>query len=99
MAGKGRRTWFSIEAKSFEISTEGDGRKMKVFITERSRGPVSWIHFGEEGIKNLLKGINICNRDTSQTRRVFDWKENGRSYSLECRENVAGRFLQCSVQT
>ena len=42
---------------------------MKVFITERSGGLVSWIHFGEEGIKNLLKGINICNRDASQNKK------------------------------
>ena len=32
-----------------------------------------------------------------KTRRVFDWKGNGRSYSLECRENAAGRFLRCLV--
>ena len=58
--GKGRWKWFSVEAKSFKISAEGDGRKTKVFITKRSRGLLSWIHFGEEGLKNLLKGINIC---------------------------------------
>ena len=30
---------------------------MKVFIIERSKGRVSWIRFGEEGAKVLLKGV------------------------------------------
>ena len=30
--------WFAMESKSFEISTEGEGRKLKFFISERSSG-------------------------------------------------------------
>ena len=56
--GNGSRRWFAINSKSFELSLEGEGRKMKVFITERSRGRVSWIRFGEEGLKILLKGVD-----------------------------------------
>ena len=35
--GKGIRRWFPSDSKSFEFSVEGEGGKMKVFITERSR--------------------------------------------------------------
>ena len=69
--------WFSIDAKSFKISMEGEGRKLKVIITERYRGLVSWIRFGKDGLKNLLKGIDFYSRVSSQSRNVFDWKENG----------------------
>ena len=62
---------------------EGDGRKLKVVITKRSRGLVCWIRFGEEVLKNLLNGIEICSRDMPQTRGVLDWKETGRFYSLD----------------
>ena len=55
--GKGSRRWFAVDSKSFEFSEEGEGRKVKVFIIERSKGRVSWIRFGEEGAKVLLKGV------------------------------------------
>ena len=32
------RRWFSVDHKSFEIKEVGEGRKAKVFITERRRG-------------------------------------------------------------
>ena len=35
--------------------------------------------------------------DTSTARRSFDWKENGRNFRLECKENNVGRFLLCSA--
>ena len=89
--------WFSVDAKSFEISVEGEGRKLKIVITKRCRGLVSWIRFGEDGLKNFLKGIDFCSRVSSQSRRVFDWKDNGRFYKLERRENAAGRYIMCSV--
>ena len=89
--------WFSVDAKSSKISVEGEGRKLKVVITKRCKGLVSWIWFGEEGLKNLLKGIDFCCRVSSQSRRVFDWKKNGRFYRLEHKENAAGRYLMCSL--
>ena len=58
---------------------------------------VSWIRFGEEGLKILLKGVNSYRREAALKRRVFEWKENGRSYRLDCRENAAGGFIFCSV--
>ena len=55
-----QRVWFAIEAKSFELIVDGVGRRQKYFITERSRGVVAWIRFGEEGVHTLLKGVEVC---------------------------------------
>ena len=52
--------WFSVDSKSFEISVDGEGRALKGFITEKRKGAVSWIRFGEAGLRNLLKGIETC---------------------------------------
>ena len=30
--------WFAVESKSFELTTEGKGKKTKCYITERSKG-------------------------------------------------------------
>ena len=93
----GYRRWFSVDAKTFKITVEGEGRKEKGYITERRKGMVSWIRFREEGLSNLLKGVEICCKESSSTKRIFDWKENGRNCKLESRINEAGRFLLCSV--
>ena len=55
--GEGSRRWFSVDSKSCEISVEGEGRTLKGFITEKRKGLVSWIHFGEEDLRNVLKGL------------------------------------------
>ena len=91
--GKRNSNWFAVDSKSFEFTAAGEGKKIKIFITEKSRDLVSWIRFGEEGLKNLLKGVEACCRDSSSTRRSSDWKESGRSYRLDCKENHAGRYL------
>ena len=61
---------------------EGEGRKMKVFIMERGRGQVSWIRFGEEGLKIILKGVDSYKREATskeeflngrRTEEVTDW--------------------------
>ena len=88
---------FAVESKSFEIRTEGKGKKAKWFITERSRGVVSWIQFGIEGMVKLLMGVEECCRASVSTGRNFAWRENGRSFWLESKVNNAGRFLLCSV--
>ena len=33
--------WFAVESKSFKFTMEGEGKKVKCFITERSRGIAS----------------------------------------------------------
>ena len=76
---------------------EGEGKKIKCFITERSRGIASWIRFGVEGMNKLLSGVEECCKVFVSARRPFEWKENDRYYRLESKENSAGRFLLCSV--
>ena len=87
--------WFAIEAKFFEFTMEGEGKKTKCFIIERSRGIASWIRFGVEGMNNLLTGVEECRKVFAPARRPFVWRENERSFRLECKENNAGRFLLC----
>ena len=89
--------WFAVESKSFEFKMEGIGKKAKCFITERRRGIVSWIRFGVEGMNKLLLGVEECCRAFVPDRRPFKWRENGRFFRLESKENIAGRFLLCSV--
>ena len=91
------RKWFTVDAKSFEILVEGQGNKLKGVIKERRKGFVSWIRFGEVGLRNLLPGVETFCKEDSKIKRVFDWKENGRSYSVENMENEAGSFILCSV--
>ena len=76
---------------------EGEGRKLHVFITERRRGRSSWICFGEEGARILLKGVESFRREASKNGRGLEWGKNGRRYSLELKKNDAGRFILCSV--
>ena len=51
------RRWFSVNSKSFEIKEVGEGNKAQVLTTERRRGRSSWIRFGEEGARTLLKSV------------------------------------------
>ena len=76
---------------------EGEGKKTKCFIKELSRGITSWIRFGVEGMNNLLTGVEECRKVFAPTRRPFVWRENGRSFRLECKENNARKFLLCSA--
>ena len=92
-----RQRWFSVESKSFEIKVEGEGRKEQVIITERRRGRSSWIRFREEGVRSLIKGVDSFRREAEKISEGVEWWENGRRYSLDSKENVAGRFIQCSV--
>ena len=76
---------------------EGEGKKAKCFIAERSRGIATWIRFGVEGMNKLLMGVEECCRVFVPARRPFVWRESGKSFRLESKENNAGRFLLCSV--
>ena len=48
-------------------------------------------------MNNLLKGVEECHKVSTPARRPFVWRENGRSFRLECKENKARRFLLCSA--
>ena len=90
--------WFAVEAKSFEITVEGAGKKTKYVITERRRGYVSWIRFGEEGLFYLLKNVEECLKAPTPVSRSLVWSEYGRFFRLECKENKDGRYLLCSAK-
>ena len=50
-------------------------------------------------MKLFLNGVLTCcrEREDSSSKRLFVWKENGRSYKLECKINEAGRYILCSI--
>ena len=92
-----RRRWFSVESKSVKIEEVGDGSKTKVIITERRWGRMSWIRFGEEGARTLLKSVVSLRTEADKNVEGLGWCENGRRYNLEMRKSFHGRFLLCSV--
>ena len=53
--------------------------------------------FLEEGVKTLLKGVESLRNEAAARRRVYEWKENGRRFSLVCKRNDAGCFILCLV--
>ena len=75
----------------------GEGRKAQVFITERRRGRSSWIRFGKEGVKILIKGVESFRRGAGRNNEGLEWRENERRYSMKLRKNEGGRFILCSV--
>ena len=44
-----QRVWFAIEAKSFELTMDGVGRRQKYVITERSRGGLNGYALEKKG--------------------------------------------------
>ena len=93
---EGKR-WFAVESKSFEISIEGLGGRLRGVIVERGRGYFRWVRFGKLSLSCLLAGVEACCRDVELPRWSKGWKENGRFFRLECQENGAGRFIFCKV--
>ena len=97
MGKRGGSCWFAVDSKSFEISMDVLGKKLKGIIVERNRGFTSWIRFGSSSLCWLLEGVEAnCMGEFGQ-RFVKSWEDGGRKFKLECRENEAGRFLLCSV--
>ena len=58
---------------------------------------MTWILFGEEGAKILLKSVESFRLEVDKNTEVLVWHENGRRYNLEMRKNEHGRFLLCMV--
>ena len=46
----------------------------------------------------FLKGVNECLREEVLESWRLVWKEEKRSFRLECRSNKAGRFLLCEIR-
>ena len=93
-----QRVWFSIEAKSFELTVDGVGRRQKYVMTKRSKGVVAWIRFGEEGVRTMLRGVEVCCKEKVPKDWRQDWKEGMRVFKLECGSNKHGRFLHYMVR-
>ena len=89
--------WFAMESKSFEISVEEVGVKLKGVIVEKGRGLSAWIRFGDHSLWCLLEGEEACCRDEGLERWSKGWEEGGRRFQLDRKENGAGSFLCCSV--
>ena len=81
----------------FQAKGGGEGIKVQVVITEKRRGRSSWIRFGEEGARILLKGVESFRKEAGKNSGGLEWRENGRRYNLELRKNDGGRFILCSV--
>ena len=96
-ARRGGRCWFGVDSKSFEISVDVSGERLKGIIVEKSRGFTSWIRFGNLNLCCLLEGVEACCRGELVQRFVKSWDDEGRKFKLESRANEAGRFLLCSV--
>ncbi|RVW24176.1 hypothetical protein CK203_087044 [Vitis vinifera] len=94
---RGGRCWFAVDSKSFEISMDVSGERLKGIIVEKSRGFTSWIRFGNLNLCCLLEGVEACCRGELVQRFVKSWDDGGRKFKLESRANEAGRFLLCSV--
>ena len=92
-----RRRCFSVESKAFEIEEVGAGKKVMVVITERRWGKMSWIRFGEEGAKFLLKCMELLRAEAVKNTEGLVWCEKGRRYSMKMRKNEHGPVLLCSV--
>ena len=94
---RGGKCWFAIESKTFEVSIEEVRGKLRGTIVERSRGFSSWIRFGVASLRKLLEGLEECCKEEKKGRLVKVWKEEGRKFKLERRENGAGRYILCSI--
>ena len=92
------KTWFAVEAKTFEISIEEKNKKLRGCIWERCKGATSWVRFGDSSLQRLLLGIEDCEMISRNQEWFAKWEEEGRSYKIERRSNKAGDFLLCSVR-
>ncbi|RVW31228.1 hypothetical protein CK203_082860 [Vitis vinifera] len=86
-----------MESKSFEISVEDVGGKLRGIILERCKGLSLWIRFGKSSLRCLLEGVEVCYREESFEREVRSWEEEGRKFRLERHTNEAERFILCFV--
>ena len=57
---EGGSCWFTVESKSFKISIDNIGGKLRGIILESSRGFSSWIRFGNSNLRCLMEGVEVC---------------------------------------
>ena len=97
MGKRGGSCWFAVDSKSFEISMDVLGKKLKGIIVERNRGFTSWIRFGNSSLCWLLEGVETSCRSEFTHKFVNSWEDGGGKFKLECRANEADKFLLCSM--
>ncbi|RVW62984.1 hypothetical protein CK203_059290 [Vitis vinifera] len=96
---RGGSCWFAIGSKSFEISVDVLGKKLKGIIVERSRGFTLWIRFGSSNLCWLLEGVEVTVGGV-WARFVKSWEDGGwalladklRSLGISTRDEL-GKFL------
>ena len=96
-AKRGGKCWFVVDSKSFEISVDVYGERLKGIIVEMSRGFTSWIRFGNLSLCCLLEGVEACCRGVIVQGFVKSWEDGGKKFKLESHANEVGRFLLCSM--
>ena len=75
MAGRGGRCWFAVDSKSFDISVEVAGGKLKGVIVDKGRGLSAWIISGDLSLCLLLEGVEACCKDEALERWSKGWEE------------------------
>lgn len=95
---RGGSCWFAVESKTFEISTEVVGEKLRGVVLERSRGFSSWIRFGELSLCCLRERVEACCSGELRLRCLKVWEDGGQKFRLEFRSNEVGRYLLCFVR-
>ncbi|RVW28242.1 hypothetical protein CK203_083673 [Vitis vinifera] len=84
---RGGSCWFAVESKTFEISTEVVGEKLRGVVLERSSGFSSWIRFGELSLCCLRERVEACCSGELRLRCLKVWEDGGQKFRLEFRSN------------
>ena len=75
---------------------EGEGRFVKGFITERRKGLVYWVRFGEDGLRTLLKSIEICCKEVHTKKNLNEGRMVGSTRWRVTKMLRANLCLACS---
>lgn len=93
------RCWFVMDLKSFDLSVEVVGGKLRGIIEEKGRGLSTWIRFRVLSLHYLLEGVKAYYRGEVVASWNMSWEEGTRKFKLEQHSNEVGRFLLCSILT
>ncbi|RVW42754.1 hypothetical protein CK203_079931 [Vitis vinifera] len=91
---RGESCWFALDSKSFEISMDVLGKKLKRIIVERNRGFTSWIRFGSSNLCWLLEGVEASCKGEFAQRFVKSWEDEGEERKFLCRSGEYKRSLK-----
>lgn len=57
-----------MDSKSFDISIEEFGGRLRGVIVERGKGFSTWVRFGEISLGCLLEGVEVCCIDEGMSK-------------------------------